>query len=61
VSVVIVRESVTSGQMSEMLAEFGDFIKLAVDLKRELLAGGGELHADCEEALLLDGSQQNET
>jgi hypothetical protein len=35
-------------------------IKLAVDVEREILAGGGELHADCEEALLRDGSQQSD-
>lgn len=41
-----------------MRAEFDSFIKLAVDLEREILAGGGELHADCEQALLQDGSKQ---
>ena len=33
-------------------------IKLAVDIDREILAGGGELHADCEQVLLENGSQQ---
>ena len=32
--------------------QFGDRIKAAVDVQREVLAIGGELHAD-EEALLL--------
>ncbi len=41
-----------------MRAELGSVIKLAVDLEREILAGGGELHADCEQALLRDGSKQ---
>jgi hypothetical protein len=31
---------------------------LAVDVERNILAGGGEYHADCEEVLLEDGSQQ---
>jgi len=31
---------------------------LAVDVKREILAGGSGLHADCESSLLQDGSQQ---
>jgi len=56
--IVIVRESATPSQIAEMRAEFGSVIKLAVDLEREILAGGGELHADCEEALLKDGSRQ---
>ncbi len=33
-------------------------IKLAVDVERRILAGGGELHADCKAALLQDGSEQ---
>jgi hypothetical protein len=42
--------------MCEIYGE--NFIKLAVDVDREVLAGGGELYADCEAALLEDGSQQ---
>jgi hypothetical protein len=44
--------------MKEMLEVFGTFIKLAVDVRLEILAGGGELHADCEQALLNDESEQ---
>ena len=56
--ILIVREPAMSSQIAEMRGEFGHFIKLAVDLEREILAGGGELHADCEEVLLNDGSKQ---
>jgi hypothetical protein len=31
---------------------------VAVDTQRGCLAGGGELHADCEAVLLHDGSRQ---
>ena len=58
--IVIVREPVTLAELAEMRAGFDTFIKLAVDLEREILAGGGELHADCERALLQDGSQQQD-
>ena len=34
------------------------YIKLAVDVERGILAGGGAMHADCEAVLLEDGSQQ---
>lgn len=44
--------------MIEMLTVFGTFIKLAVDVRLGILAGGGELHADCEQILLADGSEQ---
>ena len=33
---------------------------MAVDIQRGILAGGGVLHADCESALLDDGSQQTD-
>lgn len=41
-----------------MLDEYGDFIKLAVVVERQILADGGAHPADCEEALLGDGSLQ---
>jgi hypothetical protein len=43
-----------------MLESLGSYIKLAVDIERELVAGGGELHADCEQALLEAGSRQED-
>jgi len=45
------------GEMSEML---GVYIKLAVDIQRGILAGGGALHADCEAMLIADGSKQED-
>jgi hypothetical protein len=56
--ILIVRKSATPSEIAEMRTEFGSFIKLAVDLERKILAGGGDLHADCEQVLLQDGSQQ---
>ena len=43
-----------------MLETLGSYIKLAVDVERAIVAGGGELHADCEQALLEDGSHQED-
>jgi hypothetical protein len=58
--ILIIRQSVTAEQLEQMKEFGGDFIKLAVDVNREILAGGGELHSDCEDALLEDGSQQTD-
>jgi hypothetical protein len=58
--ILIVREPATPEQIAEMREELGDLIKLAVDLERGILAGGGELHADCEQVLLKDGSKQQD-
>jgi hypothetical protein len=41
--------------MRQMLEALGIYIKLAVDIERQLLAGGGELHTDCEQTLLKNG------
>lgn len=44
--------------MIEMLEILETYVKLAVDIERGILAGGGAMHADCEFVLLEDGSQQ---
>jgi hypothetical protein len=54
----IISERATPEQMRQMLEILGIYIKLAVDIERKILAGGGELHADCEQVLLSNGSAQ---
>ena len=54
----IIRTHATQQQMSEMLEILGTYVKLAVDVQRRILARGRAMHADCEAALLEDGSQQ---
>jgi hypothetical protein len=54
----IIREHSTPEQMKEMLEMLQTYIKLAVDIDRGVLAGGGAMHADCEAVLLEDGCQQ---
>lgn len=43
-----------------MLANWEVLIKVVVDTRREILTGGGEMHADGEALLLADGSQQED-
>ena len=50
----------TKKQIDEMLETLGVYIKLAVDIRRGILAGGGALHADCEAVLLEGESQQDD-
>ena len=56
--VLIIRERASAEQIARMSETFDTMIKLAVDVERSILAGGGELRADCEQALLEDGSRQ---
>ena len=54
----LIQERATKEQVEEMLEILSSYIKLAVDIERGILAGGGELHADCEAVLLENGSKQ---
>ncbi len=54
----VITNEATPQQIHDMLETLTTYIKLAVDVRRRVLAGGGALHADCEAALLDDGSQQ---
>jgi len=54
----ILRKPASKEEIREMLESLETYIKVAVDIERGFLAGGGEYHADCEEALLEDGSRQ---
>src|SRR5512134_3363745 len=56
----LLRSHATKQQVDEMLEILGVYIKLAVDIQRGILAGGGGLHADCEAVLLEDGSKQED-
>lgn len=47
-------------QIREMLTYYGNMIKIVVDIRRGILAGGGEMHADCEDVLLASGSEQDD-
>ncbi len=54
----LISSEATPKQVEDMLQSLESYIKLAVDVERKILAGGGSLHADCEEVLLNDGSMQ---
>ena len=50
----------TPQQVQEMLEIYPDMIKIVVDIRRSLLTGGGEMHADCEQVLLDQGCEQDD-
>jgi len=58
----ILRERATSQQVAEMLEKFNHMrmIKVVVDIKRKIVAGGSGMHFDCEQILLKDGSSQDD-
>ena len=58
--IYILRNKPTSEQVAEMMKEYETMIKIVVDIRRRILAGGGEMHSDCESMLLDDGSEQDD-
>lgn len=51
--IILRNKKATRDQIKKMSYEYGDYIKLVVDIEKEVLAGGGAMHYD-EERLLLD-------
>ena len=59
--IVIYKEVVGLSAIAKMAEEtFGDYVKGVVDIQHKILGLGGELHADIEEALLTQGSVQQD-
>ena len=58
--IVIIEMRATAEQMEQMLSEHKFYVKVAVDIERRILAGGGDMHYDCEQALLLECSRQQD-
>ena len=57
----IVRQAISREQLNDIAREYyEELIKGVVDIKREIVALGGEMHADSEEVLLKDGSKQSD-
>lgn len=57
-SVVIVKNQITQDDLNLASEDYKEYIKIVVDVEKEMLAAGGEWHADAEEALLKQGSLQ---
>ena len=54
------REKASPDQVKDMLQEHDTLIKIVVDVRQRILVGGGEMHADCESAMLESGSEQDD-
>lgn len=57
--ILVSDQPIDPAQLRELVDRFfGDMVKLVVDIRRRLVAVGGELHADAEAVLLERGSKQ---
>lgn len=59
--IVVVVEPIEPPRLRELVDRFfGDMVKLVIDVRRRVVAVGGELHADAEAVLLEGGSKQED-
>lgn len=55
----LIQKPMKKSELSEIAKErFGDLVKAVVDIEREIMAVGAELHSDEEALLLSEGSKQ---
>ena len=58
--IVLLTKKIDPSLLSDLTAQiFNSFVKVVADVDREILAVGGEMHADAEQLLLEDGSKQS--
>jgi hypothetical protein len=58
--IYILQNQPTPEQKNDMLQQYETMIKIVVDIRRRTLAGGGEMHSDCEAVLLENSSEQDD-
>lgn len=57
----IVKNPITRKQLTEIAKErFGDLVKAVIDIEKEIMAIGGDLHADEEVVLIEKGESKRE-
>ena len=57
-AVVLIKDQVNGEDLKIAQEEYGDFIKINIDIETGLMTIGGEWHADGEKVLLENGSKQ---
>lgn len=57
-SIVILAKKVTTADIEKASEDYKTYIKITADIKKEVIAIGGEYHADAEKLLLEKGSLQ---
>ena len=57
--ILILYRKASADELKKVASDFdGIYIKVVVDIEREILTAGGERHFDAEQKLLEDGSKQ---
>lgn len=56
--ILVITKKATQEELQQMAEDFGGYIKVVIDIKRGVLAGGGKRHVEDEQKLLEFGSKQ---
>lgn len=59
-ALVQIKDKVTQKDLQKAREEYGDFVKVVVDVATGTMVIGGEWHADAEKMLLDSGSRQDD-
>ncbi|OGK20622.1 hypothetical protein A3C23_05510 [Candidatus Roizmanbacteria bacterium RIFCSPHIGHO2_02_FULL_37_13b] len=55
---ILIRESIKEEEIIKIVEDFDGYIKLVVDVDKEIMTGGGKRHVEGEQLLLNKGSKQ---
>ncbi|MBI2595374.1 hypothetical protein HYW46_01405 [Candidatus Daviesbacteria bacterium] len=56
--VIVLTKKATADQLKKMGQEYGNYIKVVVDIEKGIIAGGAAMHYDGEQVLLKIGCKQ---
>ena len=56
--ILVLRHRIDRAELTRLVRLFGDMVKFVVDIEQNVIAIGGELHADAEQTLIEQGSRQ---
>ncbi len=59
-AIIISREEISEKEFKRAREDYDGYIKLTIDIEKQIVALGGEYHADAEEILLKQGSRQDD-
>ena len=57
---LLIRKKATKKELDKLAKHFKGYIKIVVDIEKEILAAGADRHFDEEKALLEEGSKQKD-
>ncbi len=55
---MIIRKKADDDVLNKVAEDLSGYVKVVVDVQRQILSAGGKLHVDGEEVMLEDGSRQ---